>query len=95
MSTHNICIRRKIRKILCGYPLLSVAMLHAEELTKRDGIQIPFKICGITKHCKAYLCTIYIATTYIKMHEHSSRQEEKSMKYFFLFLPKNIFVGTH
>ena len=26
MSTHNICIRREIRKILCGYPLLSVAM---------------------------------------------------------------------
>ena len=27
MSTHNICFRRVIRKILCGYPLLSVAML--------------------------------------------------------------------
>ena len=27
MSTHNICIRREIRKILCGYPLLSVAMI--------------------------------------------------------------------
>ena len=26
MSTHNICIRREIRKILCGYQLLSVAM---------------------------------------------------------------------
>ena len=26
MSTHNICISREIRKILCGYPLLSVAM---------------------------------------------------------------------
>ena len=26
MSTHNICIRREIRKILCGYPLLSVAI---------------------------------------------------------------------
>ena len=26
MSTHNICIRKEIRKILCGYPLLSVAM---------------------------------------------------------------------
>ena len=28
MSTHNICFRREIRKILCGYPLLSVAMLR-------------------------------------------------------------------
>ena len=26
MSTHNICFRREIRKIICGYPLLSVAM---------------------------------------------------------------------
>ena len=26
MSTHNICIRREIRKILCGYPRISVAM---------------------------------------------------------------------
>ena len=27
MSTHNICFRLEIRKILCGYPLLSVAMI--------------------------------------------------------------------
>ena len=26
MSTHNICFCREIRKILCGYPLLSVAV---------------------------------------------------------------------
>ena len=26
MSTHNICFRGEIRKILCGYSLLSVAM---------------------------------------------------------------------
>ena len=26
MSTHNICFCGEIRKILCGYPLLSVAM---------------------------------------------------------------------
>ena len=26
MSTHNICFRREIRKILYGYPLLSVNM---------------------------------------------------------------------
>ena len=29
MSTHNICIRREIRKILCRYPLLSVAVSGA------------------------------------------------------------------
>ena len=27
MSTHNICFHGEIRKILCGYPLLSVAMI--------------------------------------------------------------------
>ena len=32
MSTHNICFRREIRKILCGYPLLSVAMLFTSVL---------------------------------------------------------------
>ena len=26
MSTHNICFHQEIRKISCGYPLLSVAM---------------------------------------------------------------------
>ena len=26
MSTHNISFRGEIRKIFCGYPLLSVAM---------------------------------------------------------------------
>ena len=26
---HNICINREIRKILCGYPPLSVAMAHS------------------------------------------------------------------
>ena len=26
MSTHSMCFRGEIRKILCGYPLLSVAM---------------------------------------------------------------------
>ena len=32
MSTHNICFHGEIRKILCGYPLLSVAMICAYEL---------------------------------------------------------------
>ena len=33
MSTHNICFREEIRKILCGYSLLSVAM----RVSKTDG----------------------------------------------------------
>ena len=50
MSTHNICFLREIRKILCGYPLLSVAMedgvamftslVRARELFPRSQIQI-------------------------------------------------------
>ena len=32
MCTHNICFCQEIRKILCGYPLLSVAMLSYKEL---------------------------------------------------------------
>ena len=31
MSTHNIGFRGEIRKILCGYPLLSVAMDYIEK----------------------------------------------------------------
>ena len=30
MSTHNICFRGEIRKILFGYPLLSVAMIRGK-----------------------------------------------------------------
>ena len=30
MRTHNICFCREIRKILCGYPLLSVAMTDSD-----------------------------------------------------------------
>ena len=43
MSTHNICIRRKIRKILCGYPLLSVAM------------KIPSPPCPLSRFPSIYL----------------------------------------
>ena len=34
MSTHNICFCREIRKILCGYPLLSVAMVFSVHMKK-------------------------------------------------------------
>ena len=34
MSIHNICFFRQIRKILCGYPLLSVAMYVTAQLTE-------------------------------------------------------------
>ena len=31
MSTHNVCFRGEIRKILCGYPLLSVGMPEKDD----------------------------------------------------------------
>ena len=34
MSTHNICFRGEIRKILCGYPLLSVAMTYVFQTSR-------------------------------------------------------------
>ena len=34
MSTHNMCFRREIRKIICGYPLLSVAMSGMGSMTE-------------------------------------------------------------
>ena len=33
MSTHNKCFRGEIRKILCGYPLLSVAMIFGPHIS--------------------------------------------------------------
>ena len=43
MSTHNIYFYREIRKILCGYPLLSVAMVIIHLLSF-------ISLCGLTQH---------------------------------------------
>ena len=32
MSTHNICFRREVTKIICGYPFLSVAMRYRKHI---------------------------------------------------------------
>ena len=55
MSTHNICFCREIRKILCGYPLLSVAMIFLKNrhfLSKKGLMNLIYGIntvikCGI------------------------------------------------
>ena len=44
MSTHNICFRGKIRKILCGYPLLSIAMGYRLTVTKPWAISADEKL---------------------------------------------------
>ena len=39
MSTHNICFREEIKKIFCGYSLLSGAMLLPSlDINKQDMI---------------------------------------------------------
>ena len=40
MSTHNICFHREIRKILRGYPLLSVAMIYTRGIVKDEYLVI-------------------------------------------------------
>ena len=37
MSTHNICFCLEIRKIFCGYPLLSVAMINYVNFCQKAG----------------------------------------------------------
>ena len=45
MSTYNICIRREIRKILCGYPLLS-SYVHGGDI-KQYGIEYKFRTFSV------------------------------------------------
>ena len=47
MSTHNIYIRQEIRKILSGYPLLSVAM-RLNKLSHTTYWKILISILGMT-----------------------------------------------
>ena len=49
MSTHNICFRQEVRKIICGYPLLSVAMLPHILLDS------PFLLIKVSLICLAFL----------------------------------------
>ena len=48
MSTHNICICREIRKILCGYPLLSVAVYCMGKMGKKKKISVSW--FSLTQH---------------------------------------------
>ena len=40
MSTHNIHFRGEIRKILCGYPLLSVAMSYTVKVMSSRSVNL-------------------------------------------------------
>ena len=75
MSTHNIWFHGEIRNILCGYPLLSAAMLeyvcsHKQSVVSREGIcnnNIYKKNIGKTLLCKlnVYSRDFYIDSTCI------------------------------
>ena len=52
MSTHNICFRREIRKIICGYPLLSVAMDEGNNMLNGEAF-----LKGDNSCCCTWICT--------------------------------------
>ena len=55
MSTHNICFRREIRKILSGYPLLSVAMAEPQFLLSLFfSIVHVFRLLHVISNGQAY-----------------------------------------
>ena len=47
MSTHNVCFHGEIRKILCEYPLLSVAMIQSanEPVDVSENCRRSGKLC--------------------------------------------------
>ena len=47
MSTHNICFRQEIRKLLCGYPLLSVAMYGSIRISETPVFFYCFFFCFV------------------------------------------------
>ena len=47
MSTHNICFCGEIRKILCGYPLLSVAMTKERSELSTLGLRSGLSTLGL------------------------------------------------
>ena len=49
MSTHNICFCRERRKILCGYPLLSVAMYQCPLMVPLLSGHLDVEIVPCTK----------------------------------------------
>ena len=54
MSTHNICFCGEIRKLLCGYPLLSVAMHPQEHHTQALDVKLSQPSWHSCKHHDLY-----------------------------------------
>ena len=65
MSTHNICFRWEIRKFLCGYPFLSVAMWKPYQMCKHmpensfshgNFLLQLFHLCGTQRRTQTSSC---------------------------------------
>ena len=54
MSTHNICFRGEIRKLICGYPLLSVATLYADLILFSFNFKNTFTVIFLISPQKHY-----------------------------------------
>ena len=61
MSTHNICFCRELRKILCGYTLLSVAMIESMDILVYVDKQRMSRSDCMNAHAHLDLCCLHIA----------------------------------
>ena len=81
MSTHNICIHRKIRKILCGYPLLSVAMPQSG--TSNSYQQMPYTYMEKwRKLCQRYHQILILRQKFYKAYQAGSSKTKKMSAFF-------------
>ena len=84
MSTHNICFRGEIRKMLYGYPLLSVAMLQYVFLwrNKKNIMWLSHLIKGAiiygTYCSKVYQCPFYKTSLLINVTAELSQHLNQS-----------------
>ena len=79
MSTHNICFCAEIRKILCGYPLSSVAVILLED---SEG---PNQIVRLCRQIWVFADRICLKThfrvTNVGMGQRCENREEKRTLY--------------
>ena len=71
MSTHNICFHGEIRKILYGYPLLSVAMKYM--YTQKEDTNQPAIMHSLIRVFVVHMKKVFILG-YPKKHSEDSNQ---------------------
>ena len=68
MSIHNICISREIRKILCGYPLLSAAMVVQIFIINSPSFIIYFRMHYFTRIVPLWIPSILLIAQHVIGH---------------------------